>query len=255
MTLMLWSKMPSEWISNGVLKDSFSGGRSVSDDIAALKLFIVLCLLAKQVNRSSGKSVDDVLEIKATYDELTEMCSLSRSMVSRGLKKLHTTGLLTSSGVRTKTYTFTQGIYRGWCKLPKRALVKNEEEILALKAFHNRYSHERDALKCFLYILTSRSNSKTYVDLSRGAIAKKTGVSLENIDGAIGFLQSISLISKVEDKGFLVNRRNLDLSERLHRYWTIGSSSLNYKTYSVESEDPIRDPSLYFMLNNRTLGR
>ncbi|ODS05055.1 hypothetical protein [Vibrio scophthalmi] len=253
MTLMLWSKMPSKWISEGILRESFSGGRSVSDDIAALKLFIVLCILAKQVNRSSGSSVHDVLEIRATYDQLTGMCSLSRSLVSRGLKKLHITGLLSSSGVRTKTYTFTQVAYRGWCKLPKRALVKNEEEIPAMKAFLNRYSHERDALKCFLYILASRSNSKTYVDLSRGTIAKKTGVSLDAIDGAIGFLQSTSLISKVEDKGFLANSIHRDLSERLHRYWVIGSSSLNYKTYSVESEDSIlvREPSLYFIENNR----
>lgn len=252
MTLMLWSKMPSDWISKGVLRESFSGGKGVSDDIAALKLFIVLCLLAKQVNRSSGMSVHDVLEVKATYDQLTEMCSLSRSLVSRGLKKLHATGLLSSSGVRTKTYTFTQGIYRGWCKLPKRALVKNEEEISAMKAFLNRYSHERDALKCFLYILASRSNSKTYVDLSRGRIAKKTGVSLDAIDGAIGFLQSTSLISKVEDKGYLANSIRRDLSERLHRYWVIGSSSLNYKTYSVESEDSVlvREPTLYFIQSN-----
>ncbi|EII3000637.1 hypothetical protein NMR92_003500 [Vibrio cholerae] len=253
MTLMLWSKMPSKWIAEGILRESFSGGRSVSDDIAALKLFIVLCLLAKQVNRSSGSSVDDVLEIRATYDQLTDMCSLSRSLVSRGLKKLRITGLLSSAGVRTKTYTFTQGVYRGWCKLPKRALVRNEEEIPAMKAFLNRYSHERDALKCFLYILASRSNSRTYVDLSRGTIAQKTGVSLDAIDGAIGFLQSTSLISKVEDKGFLANSIRRDLSERLHRYWVIGSSSLNYKTYSVESEDSIlvRGPSLYFMENNR----
>lgn len=253
MTLMLWSKMPSKWITQGVLRDSFSGGRSVSDDIAALKLFIVLCLLAKQVNRSSDSSMHDVLEVRATYDQLTEMCSLSRSLVSRGLKKLLREELLSSSGVRTKTYTFTQGVYRGWCKLPKRALVKNEEDIPAMKAFLNRYSHERDALKCFLYILASRSNSKTYVDLSRGMIAKQTGVSLDAIDGAIGFLQSTSLISKVEDKGFLAHSIRRDLAERLHRYWVIGSSSLNYKTYSVESDDSIlvREPSYYFASNNR----
>ncbi|MEZ9187585.1 hypothetical protein AB4158_26105, partial [Vibrio splendidus] len=107
-------------------------------------------------------------------------------------------------------------------------------------------------LKCFLYILASRSNSKTYVVLSRGAIAKKTGVSLDSIDGAIGFLQSTSLISKVEDKGFLANSIRRDLSDRLHKYWVIGSNSLNYKTYSVESEDSIyvREPSLYFITNN-----
>ncbi|MFH0257920.1 hypothetical protein ACGRL8_13050 [Vibrio rumoiensis] len=253
MTLMLWAKMPTKWISEGALKNSFSGGRCVSDDIAALKLFIVLCLNSKQVNRTSTSSVDDVLEVRLTYDQLTEMCFLSRSLVSRGLKKLHKFEILSSTGVRTKTYTFNQSIYRGWCKLPKRALVKNEEYIPSMKGFINRYAHERDALKCFLYILASRSNSKSYVDLSRGIIAKKTGVKLDAIDGAIGFLQSVSLISKVEDRGYLVNSLGHNIADRLHRYWVIGSSSLNYKTYSVESDDSwyVRNADMYFDENNK----
>ncbi|MGN2615427.1 hypothetical protein [Aliivibrio fischeri] len=237
MTLMLWSKMPSKWISEGKLQKHFSSGKEVSNDIAALKLFIILCLLAKQVNRSSGRVIDDVCEVRATYDQLTEMCSLSRALVSRGLKKLHSIGLISSAGVRSKTYTIYGGAYRGWCKLPKRAIVKNEEKVPAMEAFHNRYSHERDALKCFLYLLASRSNSKTYVDLSRGTISKQTGIPLDAIDGAIGFLHSISLISKVEDKGYLVRSIQREQSERLHRYWVVGSSSLNYKTYCIESED------------------
>ncbi|MEZ8611411.1 hypothetical protein [Vibrio sp. 10N.239.311.D11] len=252
MTLMLWSKMPSRWISEGKLQKHFCSGREVSNDIAALKLFIVLCLLAKQVNRSGV--VGDVCEAKVTYDQLTEMCSLSRALVSRGLKKLHAVGLVSSTGVRSKTYTIGGGAYRGWCKLPKRAIVKNEEKIPAMEAFHNRYSHERDALKCFLYLLSSRSNSKTYIDLSRGTISKQTGIPVDEIDGAIGFLYSVSLISKVEDKGYLARSTQRDQSERLHRYWVVGSSSLNYKTYSVESEDSefIRHQELYAMVSSRS---
>lgn len=252
---MLWSKMPSRWITNGGLRTHFCSGREVSNDIAALKLFIVLCLLAKQVNRSSaGSVVDDVCEVKATYDQLTEMCSLSRALASRGLKKLHSVGLISSTGVRSKTYTIGGGAYRGWCKLPKRAIVKNEEKVPAMEAFHNRYSHERDALKCFLYLLASRSNSKTYVDLSRGTISKQTGIPVDEIDGAIGFLHSVSLVSKVEDKGYLARSTQREQSERLHRYWVVGSSSLNYKTYSVESEDTefVRHQELYAAVSNRS---
>ncbi|MFS1877502.1 hypothetical protein [Enterovibrio norvegicus] len=253
MTLMLWSKMPSKWISEGKLREYFSSGREVSDDIAALKVFIALCLLAKQVNRSDGRSCNDVIEAKATYDQLTEMCSLSRSLVSRGLKKLRSIGIVSATGVRSKTYTIGNSAYSGWCKLPKRAIVRNEERIPSMSAFHNRYAHERNALKCFLYIISSRNNSQTYIDLSRGAIAKGTGVALDEIDGAIGFLRSISLISKVEDKGYLVRSTHREQAERLHRYWVVGSSSLNYKTYSVESGDAefVRHAELYASINDQ----
>lgn len=253
MTLMLWSKMPSTWIVEGNLRDYFSKGNQVSDDIAALKVFIVLCFFSKQVNRSGGGKHNDIFEAKATYDQLTEMCSLSRALVSRGLRKLEQVGLLNSSGVRSKTYTFVGNAYKGWCKLPKRAVVRNEERIPALAAFHNRYVHERNALKFFLYLLASRSNSKAYVDLCRGIIVKQTGIPLDEIDGALGFLRSVSLVSKVEDKGYLARSAGREQQDRLHRYWVVGSESLNYKTYSVESSDSVfvRDPEIYAAINNQ----
>lgn len=254
MTLMLWSKMPSTWIVEGNLRDYFSKGNQVSDDIAALKVFIVLCYFSKQINRSGGGGkYSDIFEAKATYDQLTEMCSLSRSLVSRGLKKLGQVGLLNSSGVRSKTYTFAGNAYKGWCKLPKRAVVRNEERIPALAAFHNRYAHERNALKLFLYLLASRSNSKAYVDLCRGIIFKKTGIPLDEIDGALGFLHSVSLVSKVEDKGYLARTIRYEQEDRLHRYWVVGSESLNYKTYSVDSGDSVfvRNPEIYALINNQ----
>lgn len=253
MTMMLWSKMPSKWISEGKMREHFTSGNQISDDIAALKIFIVLCFFAKQVNRSNNSSINDVFEAKATYDQLTEMCSLSRALVCRGLKKLDKAGVLKSTGVRSKIYTFEGGAFQGWCKLPKRAIVKNEERIPAMAAFHNRYSHERNALKLFLYILTSRSNSKRYVDLSRGTIAKQTGIPLDEIDGALGFLRSISLVSKVEDRGFLASAIRREHEYRLHRYWVAGSESLNYKTYSVESDDSVlvRYSEIYAAVNGQ----
>lgn len=253
MTLMLWSKMPSKWISEGKMREHFSKGNQVSEDIAALKLFIVLCFFSRQVNRSGGGIVNEVFEAKATYDQLTYMCSLSRVLVSRGLKKLERVGLLKSSGVRSKTYTFEGGAYRGWCKLPKRAIVRNEERIPSLAAFHNRYAHERNALKLFLYLLASRSNSKSHVDLCRGVIVRQTGIPLDEIDGALGFLRSISLVSKVEDKGYLANSTRLAQEDRLHRYWVAGSESLNYKTYSIESGDSqlVRNSEIYAAINSQ----
>ncbi|PSU67282.1 hypothetical protein C9J22_19925 [Photobacterium phosphoreum] len=244
MTILLWSKMPSKWIAESGLKLHFSSNNKVSDDIAALKIFIVLCYLSKEVNRSGSEKKNNVFEAKVTYDQFTVLCSLSRALVSRGLKKLKSSNLLEVSGVRTKTYTLKNSAYSGWGKLPKRALVHNDEKIPVMAVFLNRNLNERNALKLFLYIIASRSNSKRYVDLSRGIIMEKTGIELNDIDAALGILCSSSLITNVEDKGYKVHlsRQNRitnlqDKKERLHRYWVIGNETLNYKTVIFDSDD------------------
>ena len=257
MTILLWSKMPSKWIAESGLKLHFSSNNKVSDDIAALKIFIVLCYLSKEVSRSGGEKTNSIFEAKVTYDQFTVLCSLSRALVSRGLKKLKSSHLIEVSGVRTKIYTLKNSAYSGWCKLPKRALVQNDEKIPVMAAFLNRNSNERNALKLFLYVIASRSNSKRYVDLSRGVIMEKTGIELDHIEAALGLLCSSSLISNVEDKGYKVHlsRQNRitnlkDNEDRLHRYWVIGNETLNYKTYFIDSDNvfikdsvPLNEPN------------
>lgn len=253
MTLLLWSKMPSKWIADNELKIHFSSTNMVSDDIAALKIFIALCFFSKEVDSSAGQNFIRNFEAKVTYEQIIEMCSLSRALVSRGIKKLKSVNLVTVKGVRSKTYILRGSTNGWWCKLPKRALVKNDEKMPALYAFLNRYPNERDALKLFLYIISCRSNSKRYVDLTRGTIAEKTGIVLDNIDAALGVLTNTGLMSIVEDRGYkaqLARSKKVssyaDSGDRLHRYWVIGYESLNYKTYSVESEDCfVRHPDLY----------
>lgn len=258
MTVMLWVKMPTEWISHGLLRSSFSGPK-VGEDIAALKIYLVLCLLSKEVQRpvpspsylkiTGNVKMTGVLECSATYDQLTEMCSLSRSLVSRGLTKLREMGLINvEGGYRSKKYRLSGSVERRWCKLPKRALVHNEERIPMLSDFFNRYNYERNALKLYFYILASRTNSKRHVDLSRGVISKKTGVSLLDIDGALGFLQSIGFIAKIESRGYLARSQKISEENKLHRYWVTGNEALYYRTFTysddLEDEDEGEDFSI-----------
>ncbi|MGV1721712.1 hypothetical protein ACT4MC_24435 (plasmid) [Vibrio furnissii] len=247
MTVMLWVKMPSDWIRNDVLKESFSGSNKVSEDIAALKLYLVICLLAKEVKRpfphsdflGLGKPMTrTVLECAATYDVFSEMCSLSRSLVCRGLSKLKKTRLIdVEGGRRTKRYIVLGSPERFWCKLPKRALVHNEETIPMFLQFLNRYQYERSALKIYMYILASRTNSKQHVDLSRRVISKKTGVPMLQIDGALGFLQSVGLMAKVEKKSFLLSSDEAVDENRIHRYWVTGHEGLYYRTIKFDADD------------------
>jgi len=259
MSELLWVKMPSKWISNKVLADRFSSN-NISTEIAALKLYIGLCLFSNVVTRTKIRvtvdnryfDVDQTprfdypdlvkqAESTLTYDQLGDSCSLSRSLIKRGLDKLKQESLIRKEGTtRKKVYVLEGGIARGWCKLPKKELLKKDIEISAFKAFTQRYEHERDALKIFLYILSIRSNSKRFVDVSRGKISEVTGVKLGDIYGALGFLRSIGLLDDVKSRGHLksaVDTCSFCESTRLHRYWVSGCASLNLRRVTVESED------------------
>lgn len=239
---LLWVKMPSIWIAKGKLND-FSSSSNISDDIASLKIFISLCLEAKVVSHEEysdflkTSALIDRFETKCTYDELMEATTLSRSMISRGLKRLSSLALITREGTtRKKIYVINGAPRNGWCKLPKKALIKKGLEISAFTSFTQRYRHERDALKIFLYLIASRSNTKRFVDLSRGVITKQTGVKLADIDGALGFLRSVGLLEKIESRGYKKETVSFSEFEKLHRYWVVGNSTLNLRRVLKESE-------------------
>jgi hypothetical protein len=252
MSNLLWVKMPSHWITAGQLSKDFSS-KVISEDIAALKIYICLCLYAEIVHRKKSHSycepthnlkipeiTVEQFESNLTYDQISESTCLSRLMVSNGLKKLVATNLVQKQGTTRKIiYVITGSTGRAWCKLPKRELVKKDNIISSFSPFKQRYKHERDALKFFLYLLSVRTNSKQYVDLSRGTISLKTGITISELDGALGFLKGIGLLKDVKNLGYLARTKNTTRLERdrLHRYWVTGSESLNLKRVYTDSYD------------------
>lgn len=245
MSDLLWVKMPTQWVSAGVLFEDFSS-KQVSTEIAALKVYICLCLCSKIVTKNyycpflKMESYNDRFEAQMTYDQIMDSASLSRTLVSRGLKKLIDSRVIEREGTtRKKIYLLKGTTNRGWCKLPRKHLIKKNDVVSAFTAFTQRYEFERDALKLFIYLLSIRSNSKRYVDVCRGSIYEKTGIKIDAIDGALGFLRSVGLLEKVESKGYLKRHKyNTSLEfQKLHRYWVIGNSALNLKRILVESED------------------
>jgi hypothetical protein len=245
MSGMLWAKMPSKWISAGELNEKFSSNK-LSTDISALKIYICLCLFSQEIQRKKIHNMltiheSTILQFEAcvTYDQLTESASLSRLMVSKGLNKLVECNLIKREGTRRKIIYIIVGTPgRGWCKLPKHELIKKDFQISAFCGFTQRYKHERDALKIFIYLLSIRSNSKRYVDVSRGVISIKTGVEFSNLDGALGFLRSVGLLKNIKSKGYLARSKNKNLeADKLHRYWVVGCQSLNLSRVYAKSED------------------
>lgn len=244
MSGLLWVKMPTAWISNKQLATHFSSNE-ISTDIAALKVYICLCLHSKEVSKSSYSTFclteifSDRFESCMTYDHLTESASLSRVLVSRGIKKLVALDLIKQEGTtRKKVYVLVGQTRRGWCKVPRKALIKKDSIVSAFTSFTQRYSHERDALKLFLYLLSIRTNSKRFVEVSLGTIQNKTSIRLNDIDGALGFLMSIGLLEKKESRGYLkFEKQNLcNESNKLHKYWLAGNQVLNLRRALVESE-------------------
>lgn len=240
---MLWVKMPSRWITSGMLRDNFSSNSNTSTDIAALKLYMYLCMFSRPVIRRKTpllamlqpdkpywhqKDEITLSEANITYDELTIGCGLSRLLVSRGMKKLIDLKLVSKEGTTRKINYVIQGsLDTGWCKLPKRQLVKIEHQISSFHAIKNRYQHERDAIKVFMYLLTIRTNRFQHVDVSRGKISISTGVDLYHIEESLAFLQGIGLLEQVKSKGYIKNAPDQVDKFRLHRYFVIGSGALN----------------------------
>jgi hypothetical protein len=243
MPSLLWVKMPSSWIRDGGLREHFSSRieKCVSGDIAALKIYICICLYSdrKMVstpltafnNRMSfyPKREREFIGSHLTYDQLSEYCSLSRVLVSRGIKKLISSGLIKKEGTRKKViYEINHLNNAGWCKLPCKALIGVDGKILSFKGLKNRYQSERDALKIFLYLLSIRSNDQSEVTVSRGKISNTTGLSVYEIDSSIGVLRAVELLVDVKSLGFLMSSNDRQQEkDRYASYIVKGGTSLN----------------------------
>jgi hypothetical protein len=187
MFILPWARMPTNWIRSGILKDNFTPNVNLAEKISALKIYVILCIKANDLNGSQYSCV-------MTYDSLMELAFLSRSSVSKGLKLLHSLKLIESCGVRTKRYTITNLYRNGWCKLPVKGFMRDDANIESFKMFHNRYSHELNAIKLYLYLLSIRSNKESFSEVSFGKIKEKTGVKIQEISPALGFMNVIGLL-------------------------------------------------------------
>ena len=239
---LLWVKMPSTWVSSGCLSQHFSSRREVSTDIAALKIFLYLCLFSQPVKRKKQFSIAVWLpervvqnntaiitqaEASITYDAISSGCALSRKLVSQGLKKLVEMRLILREGTTRKvTYVIQGSLDSGWAKLPKRGLIKLNQEVDAFQSIKNRYAYERDAIKLFIYLLTVRTNRYHHIDVSRGKISKATGIELLKIDECLSYLSGLGLLERVEYQGYTTGSSFSSEEHKLHRYYVIGSAGL-----------------------------
>lgn len=231
-----WAKMPSIWIARGELGKSFSSNKGISIDIAALKVFIALCLNATTITRkelkANSKTWDfyDFLEVRMTYDAIHTATTLSRKLISQGLKKLEELEIIVKEGnKRNIRYILARNLKGGWCKLPKRDLMTRDGAIKGFSNSLHRYDHERCALKIFLVLISFRNNNESFTQLKRGTICKKTNIDFDQLEQGINHLRSMGWIQNVESDFKEVSAKEWVNSQKdlIDRYYVIGWKTIN----------------------------
>jgi predicted transcriptional regulator len=207
-----WGRIPTSWISNKEkpLLKSFDWSEKGSTHIAALMLYIAL----------NQQSPGEKNKAAITYDQLCHAVSLSRAMVSAGIKHLEEVGLIQiKKNGRANIYQIV-GRDKGshWAKLPVRRLYDEEGIIDPFKHFNLRKRTELNALKLYLLIIAFRDNKKNHTTISYEKIMDYTGISRGFIRGAISFLINLEMID--------VDRQLIDgkTEKRMNVYWTRGIS-------------------------------
>ncbi|EMD9175800.1 hypothetical protein ACMSX5_001678 [Cronobacter turicensis] len=177
----------------------------VSQGISALKIFMLICL-------KSEIDENGIYSANLTYDQISQICSLSRKLVSDGLRFLKATGAIEVSGDRKKKYILlncerNDGVRRvarfsstngHWCKLPFKGVVDEKNRITAFEAMTNRSVHELNALRLFLYLLMVRSRGFSHSFVTLKKIKTRLSINYQEVMIAIGYLQSLGLVVKVD---------------------------------------------------------
>ncbi|ELQ6126778.1 hypothetical protein R2255_003813 [Cronobacter dublinensis] len=177
----------------------------VSQGISALKIFMLICL-------KSEIDENGIYSANLTYDQISQICSLSRKLVSDGLRFLKATGAIEVSGDRKKKYILlncerNDGVRRvarfsstngHWCKLPFKGIVDEKNRITAFEAMTNRSVHELNALRLFLYLLMVRSRGFSHSFVTLKKIKTRLSINYQEVMIAIGYLQSLGLVVKVD---------------------------------------------------------
>ncbi|MBZ7909510.1 hypothetical protein FML66_11605 [Klebsiella oxytoca] len=180
-----WAALPAFFMRYSGLKNL--NDKRPSSDIAAMKLYIVFAIKIRTHGNKGAVSL--------SYDELTEMAGLSRTLVSRGLKQLCAYNLILITGDRKKFYSLKSNTaYKGWTKIPVKPLIDDNGNVFIFSSFRNRYDYELNALRLYLYLLYARSNSDCFTEVSYATIYERIGIGYSKIDNALSFLKSCGLL-------------------------------------------------------------
>ena len=215
-----WAKMPSKWIVIGKLKN-LNANKNVAVNIAVIKIYILICIrLAPSDNPKNSCAI--------TYDEISSVANLSRTVISGALKWLIANNIIEATGRRVRIYTIPNYNNPGWCKFPIRDVVDKGGEINFFKMISNRHPVELHALKLLVYLLAIRGNDDEYSEVSLSKIISKIGINYKDIFPALTLLKVLGLVSDFQretlpQRGININLMEYKQDEILDVYFPYGS--------------------------------
>lgn len=226
-----WARLPAYFVRFNGLKDLRP--RQPSKDIAAMKLYILFAIKIRTHGTGAWVSL--------TYDELTEMAGLSRTLVSTGIQRLLSLKLILVKGDKKKTYSLKEHpTCESWTKIPVGVLLDLDGNITAFKSFRNRYDYELNALILYLYLLYIRHNYKSCSIVTNATIHERTGMTFGQINTAVGFMKSCGLLIERTMQITAENLRFDDDNLRAYSYELLGGKVLRkgVKNAFEDDDDP-----------------
>jgi len=192
-----WHRLPTAPVLAALPQMIWSSadGEKPAAKTAALMLFVALNFMA-------STSVDEQHEFHAvaegTYVDLGEATGLSRALISAGLQRLQTLGLIAPEGSHQKRrYKITWPAEHRFFKLPCQAIT-NGNVIVPFKNFTMRSKHELHAMKLYLYFASIRTNHLPYSMASYETIFERTRIPERDIRRAISVLIGVGLLEGVD---------------------------------------------------------
>jgi hypothetical protein len=227
-----WSKMPVSWQKDPAFQERIRSA-SQGDAIAALKLYIAMCL------KANFHSTEQLLAgcVQLSLTSLVELVDTSRPMVVAGLKLLADWGLIASEGGRPTIWRIVDYIDAPyWVKLPKRPLYgsKDEDRILALVQMPNRRRGTLHALQLYLYLASIRDKHSNKANLSYEQGKRTLGLSRNQFSSALSLLtlELVTVRTALEIKTTTGTRFSSN------EYWLRGSPNDPFKPDHADLATP-----------------
>lgn len=192
-----WHRLPTVPVLEALPQMTWShaNGEKPAGETAALMLFVALNFMAS----TSVDEQDQYHSVaEGTYVDLGEATGLSRALISAGLQRLQSLGLISPVGSHQKRrYKITWPAEHRFFKLPCQAIT-NGNVIVPFKNFTMRSKHELHAMKLYLYFASIRNNHLLYSMASYETIFERTRIPERDIRRAISVLIGAGLLEGVD---------------------------------------------------------
>jgi hypothetical protein len=223
-----WSKMPVSWQKDPSFQERIRSAPQ-GDAIAALKLYIALCLKA---NFHPTETLDAGC-VQLSLTSLCELVDVSRPMVVAGLKLLAEWGIVAPERGRPtilRIVNYMDTAY--WVKLPKRPLygAKDEDRVTGLVQMPNRRRGTLHALQLYLYLAAIRDKHTHMANLSYDQGKRTLGLSRNQFSSALSMLT----LELVTVRTALETKVMTGKSYSTNQYWLRGSRNDPFKTDHVD---------------------